>query len=140
MTESRTSTAEDRFVAHGVLGEIRGDRIVFKIPETDYQLELVAAEKVVASPGERIAGTIRAQARRIDVIRSGGRYIEPVNGRPRRVQGRIVDIDTTKSTVTVNAVVPIVCRTNDLQSAEQFEVGQLVSFDVTSGATFTPML
>ena len=52
----------------------------------------------------------------------------------------IVLVNHGAGAVTVLASAPIVCRTDGRQSAAQFEVGQLVSFDVEPGATFTPAL
>ena len=58
-------------------------------------------------------------------------------GRPRRVQGRIVETDTARNTITVDAAAPFVCRLTDhRQRASDFEPGQFVSFDVLSGSTF----
>jgi len=115
--------------------------VVLTFYNTQYELHLLPVGDVVspanAPEGKRVEGSIRADAKRVDVVTSGGRYVEPVHGRPRRVQGSIVATDNTKNTITVNAGVPIECRLTDRrQSAAQFEVGQFVSFDVMRGATF----
>jgi hypothetical protein len=126
--------------ARGVLAEVRDEMIVFTKPETDYQLHL----KVLMTPstpvGKRIVGTIRAEARRVDVCGTGGAYVEPVYGRPRRVQGEIIAVDTSAGTITVHAGLgPIVCKLSDArQRAEHFSVGDFVTFAVLPGATFTP--
>ncbi|QYO64365.1 hypothetical protein [Leptolyngbya sp. 7M] len=83
----------------------------------------------------RIIGIIRAKARRIDEVTTGGRYIEPVYGRPRRVQGTVVAIEP--DAVVVNAGMPIHCTPTDpRQRPGDFKPGQFVSFDVLEGATF----
>ena len=82
--------------------------------------------------------TIRAQAKRIDKSGKGGRYIEPVYGRPRRIQGTVVDVSPSDQTVTINATVPFVCRTNGLQGAGDFRAGDFVTCSIESGASFTP--
>jgi hypothetical protein len=72
-------------------------------------------------------------------VQSGGKYIEPVFGHPRRVQGSVVSTDSSSNSITVHAGVPIVCAiTDSRQKASQFEPGQFVSFDVLDGATFAP--
>src|SRR5262245_7895790 len=61
-------------------------------PNTNYEMHLLPAGPVNGEPGKRILGTIRAKARRIDVTETGGRFMEPVYGRPRRVQGTVIAI------------------------------------------------
>lgn len=110
--------------------------VVISILDTSYQLHLVPDGTVNGREGHRIIGTIRAKARRIDVVKTGGRYVEPVFGRPRRVQGTVIAIEG--GSVVVNAGVPIWVEPTDArQSASDFEVGQFVSFDALDGATFT---
>lgn len=130
-------------IARGVLLAEREGAIDLAVPGTDYRLSLLVATPLNAAQNDlldrKIRGVIRAQARRIDVVITGGRYIEPVYGRPRRVQGRIVALDPAADTVTVQAhdALPIVCKTNGTQHASDFKVGQFVSFDVAPGASFS---
>ena len=129
-------------ISRGVLAERHADHIVLSIPGTDYRLHLLTAAPVTGEVGKRIRGVIRGQARRIDVVVTGGRYVEPVYGRPRRVQGSIDAVDTDADTVTVRIhdAAAIVCRTDGRQRAADFRVGQFVSLDVTPGATFSPVV
>jgi hypothetical protein len=140
MPEATADPRTNRDLARGVLSDANDEQIILSIPGTDYQFHLAVYKKPSTPVGKRIAGTIRAHARRIDVVHTGGRYVEPVYGRPRRVQGEIIGVDTGAQTVTVHAGVPIVCKTDGAQRAEKFQVGDFVSFDVRSGASFTPSL
>ena len=89
--------------------------------------------------GKKARGVIRANARRIDVVTTGGRYIEPVQGTPRRIQGPIIDVDTGRNTVTIHAAAPIVCKVTDpRQRADQFKPGDFVACDLIPGSSFTP--
>ena len=99
-------------------------------------MQLVPVGQVEAGLNERISGTIRANAQRVDVISAGGRYIEPIFGRPRRVQGRIIGGDPKGNTLVVLACVPVTVKLMDHQQAGDFSIGQMVSFDVESGASF----
>lgn len=128
-------------VARGVYGGLapaspsRAQCIKFVVPNTSYELYLVPTGEIRADIGKRLIGIIRAQARRADLVQTGGRYVEPVFGRPRRVQGTIIKIE--ESAIVVDAGVPIHCSLkDDRQTPDQFELGQLVSFDVLDGATF----
>jgi hypothetical protein len=115
------------------------DGVVLGVPGSDYRLHLSVYQQPHQETGKRVVGTIRAQARRIDTTRTGGRYIEPVYGRPRRIQGEVVAVDAAEQTVTINATVPIVCKTNGVQRAEQFKPGDFVATDLKSGASFVPL-
>lgn len=108
--------------------------VVISVPNTSYQMHLLGT--ATGETGKTIIGTICAKARRIDVVQSGGRYLEPVYGRPRRVQGSVIAVDA--NSIVVNAGVPVhVEPTDPRQNAGSFAVGQFVSFDAHDGATFT---
>ncbi|MBA4027969.1 MAG: hypothetical protein C0475_02295 [Planctomyces sp.] len=148
--------AADPAVARGVLADAveatatTPAYIVFALPGTSYALHLrtpTPTADLRPALGKRAVGTIRCRARRADVVSTGGRYVEPVIGRPRRVQGTILEIRPTQNAIVVSAggaasvdgqPLPIVCElTAPNQRAESLAVGQLVSMDVHEGATFT---
>ncbi len=129
----------DPTLARGTLLEVvaatpmKAGYVKFGVPNTSYELHLVPIGPVTAKVGKRMLGIIKAQARRIDITQTGGQFVEPVFGRPRRVQGTIVAIKD--GAIVVDAGVPIHCTPTDArQKAEQFEVGQFVGFDVLDGA------
>jgi hypothetical protein len=111
--------------------------IRFTVPNSSYELHLIPTGAVRARPGERLMGTIHARARRIDVVKTGGRFVEPVYGRPRRVQGMVVALEPGTNELVVHAGVPIhITPTDPRQQAGDFEVGAFVGFDVLDGAVF----
>lgn len=131
------TTKIDPALARGELLQTASTHIVFGVPNTSYQLHLVPTSPITTAVGKRLIGTIRVQARRIDVVGTGGQFVEPVFGRPRRVQGTVVRSEG--GAVVVDAGVPIhAVPTDARQKPEQFEVGQMVSFDAVAGGTFTP--
>jgi hypothetical protein len=141
ITPSPTTRIDPR-LARGILSAVQAETptrpaaITLAIPNTSYEIHLVCGP-VKAAIGKRIVGAIRAEAKRVDTVRTGGRFIEPVYGRPRRVQGTVVAIDTAANAIIVDATVPIHCRlTDQRQKAADFEPGQFVSFDVKDGARF----
>lgn len=144
MIEPSPTTRIDPRLARGVLGAVvtetatKPGYIVLSILNTSYELHLRPTGEIRTPVGKRIVGTIHARARRVDVVETGGRFVEPVEGRPRRVQGAVIDASEAAGSITVNAGVPIVCTlTDERQKPSQFEVGVVVSFDVLDGATFT---
>ncbi len=141
-----TQTTTPSLLVQGTVAEKSLEKIVLALPGTDYQLLLMVATSVSdqlpeAGSPTRITGTIHAQARRIDVVPRGGRYIEPVNGRPRRLQGRLVAINPRPGTIAVQCAPGCVVLVMPLspQTPANFAEGQLVSFDVEPGSRFEPM-
>ena len=120
----------------GRLVEKRDEQIVLRIPETSYRLHLVIDRPLGAEVGDRITGAIHCQAKRIDVVPSGGRFIEPVYGRPRRIQGTIIGGDAQQNTLFVRCGATVVVRLMKGQMAVDFKIGQMVTFDVERGAKF----
>jgi len=117
----------------------RPARVVLAVPDTSYQLHLLPTASITTPVGKGLVGTIRVKSRRLDAVETGGRFVEPVMGRPRRVQGTVVATDAAANTVLVNAGVPIHCELTDpRQNASQFQPGQMVSADVHDGASFAP--
>jgi hypothetical protein len=142
ITPSPTTKIEPG-VARGTLGSVvpetatKPGYITFEVPNTNYVLHLRPTGAIATPPGKRLLGTIRVEARRIDVVTTGGKFIEPVMGRPRRVQGTVVRAEG--GAVVVDAGVPVhLVPTDPRQNASQFEPGTLVGCDVLEGATFAP--
>ena len=126
-------------IVSGVVDEVHADWVQLRVPGSDYRLRLVPAEGLSASKGDKIAGIIRAQAQRMDVIPAGGRYIEPVQGRPRRIQGRIVGGNPSLNEVYIKAGPGVVVTPMAPQRAGDFSIGQIVTFDVKPGARLDPV-
>ncbi len=135
-----TPAAQSVALTRATLAESTEGRVVLALPTSEYRVQLISDAAPTVSVGKRIAGTVRAQAQRIDVVSTGGRFIDPVYGRPRRIQGTVLAVDAAADTVTIcpHESMPVVCRTNEAQRAAQFKPGQFVACDLTPGATFTP--
>ena len=143
------TTTQGSGLVHATLARADAGGVVLALEDTDYQLHLAPASPIAGGVagrvGKRITGVIRARARRVDVVGAGGRFIEPVVGRPRRVQGAVTAIDPAGNTITVHCApgCQMVCAlTSPGQKAGAFATpgssGTLVSFDVEPGATFEP--
>ena len=137
MTTTMPAT-NDVNVCRAIVQSIADDHIVLSFAETSYEMRLIPTGPIDTPIGKRITGVIRVQARRIDIVQTGGRYVEPVYGRPCRIQGQIVATDLPGSTVTVAAPMPIVCKTDGRQRAGDFQIGDFVTMGTEPGATFTP--
>jgi hypothetical protein len=79
--------------------------------------------------GKKIYGTIYAQGRKIEEVSDGGNYVEPLFGRPRRMQGLVLAQDTAKNELLVQAGYEVVVKLPDTQKAADFAVGSRVGWD-----------
>ncbi|MEM8781293.1 MAG: hypothetical protein AAGE65_00425 [Planctomycetota bacterium] len=113
------------------------------VPHTDYVLHLVLDGRLPSDiePGDKLTGTLHAEALRVDTISAGGRYVEPGMGRPRRVQGTVVGGSASENALFVKAgAATLACTLSDpRQSLADFSMHDMVSFDVKRGASFRPM-
>jgi hypothetical protein len=113
--------------------------IVLGLPGTEYRLHLVVSSPVTPDAVGWVRGRIYARAMRVDVVGKGGRFAEPVYGRPRRLQGVVVATDVSANTITVQGPCPFVCTLTADQRPDDFAPGQFVGFDVQRGARFEPV-
>lgn len=147
MLDPAPTTKIDPALARGTLAEIHEATatnpafVVVTFPNTDYRVYLRPFGDELgpfrAKVGQKVIGRVRAEARRIDSVGAGGRYVEPTYGRPRRVQGMVRVAESTENAVLVNAGVPVhLIVTAPGQSPEQFVAGDFVTCGVLDGATF----
>jgi hypothetical protein len=116
-----------------------GDMAVMTVPGTDYQLHLRCAEAPEATPQGRLLGTIHTTVWKLDEVNEGGAYIEPIFGRPRRIQGTLVAADAQLNQVVVEVSgCPVVGQLPEQWQADQLTIGQTIALEVADGATFLP--
>src|SRR6266516_1054420 len=101
-------------VARGVVTKTKDGLVVFAPHGTNYELHLVAPN--YAGPvGSQTQGVIRATARKVWTVPSGGNFISPIFGPPRTIQGRVKWLD--ERTLVVQAGTPIVIGKSDESNA-----------------------
>jgi len=121
--------------------------LVFTIPGTSYKIYCLFDGDLSTSVGKRIKGTISVDARRVDHVNAGGKFVEPVFGKPRRIQGLVTAVDATAGTLVVDAGggavpgfdhgLPIIAKVTDpRQKATDYAVGSMVMFDCPQWPTF----
>lgn len=147
MIEPSPTTRIDPRLARGNLIEVveatatKPRHVLLSFPNTRHRISLLPEGEISAEPGDRIMGTIHAQATRIDKLNAGGRFVDPVFGRPRRVQGRVVAVNGETNEVVVNAGVPFHLHPTDKrQKAMDFHEGDFVTCGVLDGAVFRQSL
>ena len=138
-TAQELKNADGLPLTSGTVVELTDARLTLKLPGTHYRLELVpAGKKEGLSKGDTAHGVIRCQSQRIDIAATGGRFVEPCVGRPRRIQGRVIGGSAARNEIHVSAGAYLVVTPMSPQRAADFTVGQLVMFDAHAGATFEP--
>jgi hypothetical protein len=127
------------FPARGKILSVTDRMVVFAPSNTNYELHLEAAGPLEGVKiGVVLDAIIRATARKIWTVPSGGGFIEPIYGPPRRVQGRVRYLE--EGWMVVQAGTPIVVslpadpEVFDLPNG-QLIVGGLVNVSALPGVT-----
>ena len=109
---------------------------IFTIPGTQYRLHLAVEEGLEECVGGRVRGRVHGRSLRMHHSPAGGNFIEPLEGRPRIVQGTVIAVDPGTHEVLVDLVVPIRLAIPESQSTASFATGDMVNFYMEPGASF----
>lgn len=130
---------DPRTVARLYVQSRKDDKVVVQIPGTNYQLHLKTTGPIEPTPQGRVRGVIHCPVWKVDFISAGGAFIDPVYGRPRRVQGHVIGaLDTGNSIIVDVQNQPIVADLPERWQASDIAAGTKVGLDVYEGATFEP--
>ncbi len=135
------ATHADADICRAVLESKSDDLVVLSLPGTSYRLHFkptVPASAIMTAEGKRIRGRVCGKAQRIHPAQAGGRFIEPIYGHPRIVQGTVASVDAAGNRLLVEMVIPVWFSLERGQSANEFAVGQMINMYIESGMTFTP--
>src|SRR6185503_18829717 len=102
------ATASD-FPARGKVVSVHDNAVVFAPSNTNYQLRLERQGGGPDAPAVQmnvvLDAILRVTARKIWTVPSGGNFIDPIYGPPRKVQGRIRYLDEEQMVVQAGAPV-----------------------------------
>lgn len=124
---------------HGKIIELLDDdAVVFAPHGTSYELRLRSDGRYAGSVNTPVEVVIRATARKVWTVPSGGNFISPIKGPPKIIQGRVTFADERQLVVRAGAMFLI-----DLPSAEHavdlpygpITVGHMVNVTAMPGAT-----
>ena len=121
--------------------EVRPELAVLDVPGTEYQLHLAvdpASAANTLAAGRRIDGEIHASALRMHRSDTGGRFIEPIYGQPRIVQGEVIAVDEPGRRVLMDMAVPVWMAVQATQDLSAIHPGELWNCYVQSGTRFEP--
>ena len=88
--------------------------------------------------GQRVNGVIHAPAWKAEKVDLGGNYVEPLYGRPRRMQGEVVAVNGASNELRVLVGYEVVVKLPEKYKAEDFPVGSRVGWDNVEMPTFEP--
>lgn len=126
------------YPARGKVIRVEEGAVIFAPSNTTYQLKLAMSDYSGPING-LVEGIIRAKARKLWTVASGGNFVTPIHGPTRILQGRIKYLDN--QVMVVQAGLPIVVElpkedtAYDLNNGE-LTVGSLVNATIMPGATF----
>jgi hypothetical protein len=123
-----------------IVDHIDQNQVTLRTPTLNYHNTFAIAPQAAAAlkPGERVRGTIHAPAWKIDRVELGGNYVEPLYGRPRRMQGTILAVNPHTNELTVQVGYEATVRLPDRCRTADYHVGQRVGWDNIDLPTFTP--
>jgi len=135
------ATATESHIARVRVVEKSDEKLVVGITGTHYQIHLKPTAAVATPVGKRTKGVIRTDVWKVDFVSAGGgAFVEPVYGRPRRVQGRVVGTAPGPNSVIVDGCgCPFVGDLPDRWQAADMKPGIRVGLEVHRGATFEPV-
>ena len=127
------------FPARGNL--IRGDggAVVFQPVGTNYEVKLGVGAGYAGPVAGRVDGWVRATARKLYTVTSGGNFVAPIFGPPRTLQGRVRYLDQTTMVLQCGLSVVVTLPTADSAydlAGGPLAHGALVNVALLPGATF----
>ena len=131
--------ASNGFLARGKVVEAKDSQVVFAPSDTNYQLYLQTAERYTGPMNQIVEARIRAKARKVYTVPSGGGFITPIFGSPRNFQGRALAVEDRQ--IVIRASIPITIDLPQNDDAIELEngsisVGAIVNVVAFPGATF----
>ncbi len=112
-----------------IVDAVEDGTITLKTPGNNYRTSFKVAGVSGLKAGDRVTGTIHAPAWKVDRVELGGNYVEPLFGRPRRMQGTILSVNTSTNELTVLTAYEVVVKLPDRYQASQFAPGTRVAWD-----------
>ena len=105
LREVSAREVETAFMAKFVVESVENGMVTLRVPNMNYRNAFMVKAPPTGAEGlkagERVRGRILAPAWKVDRVELGGNYVEPLFGRPRRMQGTILAVDAGKNELTV---------------------------------------
>ena len=107
-------------------------------PGSSYELQLTCEDQISPTTNGRIRGVVFARGLRFHAASAGGLFVEPSDGEPRMLAGRVVAVDENNALVVLKAPMPILVSMPAGQDWSILTEGSMVNGHVESGTGFLP--
>lgn len=129
------------FPARGKVTSVKDSQVVFEPANTNYQLHLAVGTPYGGPINTPLQAVVKATARKLYTVPSGGNFIAPIFGSPRIIQGRVLYVDD--KSMVVQAGCPILVELPQAENAidldnGQITVGTMVNVVAMPPARFSP--
>jgi hypothetical protein len=122
-----------------VVESVSEGTVTLKVPGMNYRNTfLIQGNAASFEPGQRIRGAIHAPAWKVDRVELGGNYVEPLCGRPRRMQGTILSVNPAANELTVRVGYEVTVQLPAKYNASTYQPGERVGWDNIEIPTFEP--
>ena len=123
-----------------IVDHVANGQVTLRTPTLNYRNTFAIAPETAAAlkPGAHVRGTIHAPAWKVDRVELGGNYVEPLYGRPRRMQGTILAVNPQTNELTVQVGYEATVRLPERYQAADYHRGQRVGWDNLEPPTFEP--
>ncbi len=127
-------------VTQGKVIAVNGSTVVFKPANSTYELHLTIASGSYNGPmNEPVHAILRATARKVYTVPSGGLFVTPIIGPTRILQGRVREAEAgqiaLQCTANFNVTLPTIPGSVELARGP-IQDGALVNAVLLPGATF----
>jgi hypothetical protein len=127
------------FAARGKVIAVDARAIKFVPAGTSYELSLAISGSYSGPIGAPVEGVIRAKARKVITVSSGGNFITPIFGPPKIVQGGVKFADERMVVIHAGCPVVIDLPGDDLAvdlNEGRITVGHMLNATLFAGANF----
>ena len=121
-----------------IVDQVENGQVTLRVSGFNYANTFALSGEAPAGfvSGAHVRGTIRAFASKVDRVELGGNYVEPLAGRPRRMQGTILAVNPATNELTVQVGYEAVVKLADRYKAVEFQVGERVGWESQQMPTF----
>jgi hypothetical protein len=124
-------------MAKFVVDSVENGVVTLRVPNMNYRNNFVVkGDAAGLKAGDRVHGKIVVPAWKVDRVELGGNYVEPLFGRPRRMQGTILATTPAPNELTVRVGYDVMVKLPERYKAADFAVGARVGWDNIEIPTF----
>ncbi len=112
-----------------IVENIENNLVTLKTPNANYRNTFTCSSAADLVVGKWVSGRIHALARKIDVVSDGGNFVEPLFGRPRHMQGLVLQQNPAENSLLVQTAYKTTVQLPQHQQAADYPAGSRVGWD-----------